>query len=376
MLEFLTLKLEAFGLDISDSSLKIAKLKKKDKFLSLASYGEIEIEPGIIKGGEIQDEDSLAKIIKEALVKVKGEKLNTNYVIASLPEEKAFLEVIQMPKLKPEELKDAVYFEAENYIPLSIEDVYLDFQIIQPLYDHLDHSDVLIAALPKKIIDPYVSCFKKAGLQPQALEVESIAIARSLIKNGISPYPVLLIDFGANRTGLMIFSGYSLRFTRAIPASSQEVTKVISQELNISFQEAEKLKMKFGLEKEYRLKIKNGIKTEVTPGKILKIVTPLLTNLVEEIKKSLDYYQTHIHHEHLPPDGKEIHKVLLCGGGANFKGLPEFLSLALKTPVELGNPWANILKTPLREIPELPYEKSLAFTTALGLALRGIKGGC
>src|SRR4030043_1236723 len=209
-------------------------------------------------------------------MKVRGEKLKTNYVIASLPEEKAFLEVIQMPKLKTEELRDAVYFEAENYIPLSIEDVYLDFQTIQPLRDHLDHSDILIAAFPKKIINPYVSCLKKAGLQPQTLEIESIAIVRSLIKNGVSSYPLLLIDFGANRTSLIIFSGYSLRFTRSLSLSSQEVAKTISQELNVSLQEAENLKVKCGLEKGYRLKIKNGIKTEVTPGKILKIITPLL----------------------------------------------------------------------------------------------------
>jgi len=275
--------------------------------------------------------------------------------------------------MKIEELKEAIYFEAENYIPLPIEDVYLDFQIVQPVYNHLDHSDVLIAALPKKTVASYVSCLKKSGLQPRALEIESLSIARALIKNELSPHPLLLIDFGANRTGLMIFSGYSLRFTRAIPVSSREFTKTISQELNIPFQEAETLKIKFGLEKEYRLKIKNGIKTEVTPGKILKIINPLLTNLVKEIKKCLDYYQTHIHHEHLSPDGKEINKVLLCGGGANFKGLPEFLSLALKIPVELGDPWVNILKTPLKEIPELSFEKSLTFTTALGLALRGIK---
>ncbi len=95
----------------------------------------------------------MVKIIKETLVKVRGEKLNTNYAIVSLPEERAFLEVIQMPKMKTKELKEAIYFEAENYIPLSIEDVYLDFQIIQPLYNHLDHSDVLITALHKKIID-------------------------------------------------------------------------------------------------------------------------------------------------------------------------------------------------------------------------------
>lgn len=373
MLEFLNLEPPSFGLDVSDSSLRIAKLKKKGESLSLVSFGEAKIDPGIITGGEIQKQEALIQIIKESLAKTKGQALNTGYIIASLPDEEAFLEIIQMPKMKSEELKEAIYFEAENHIPLSIEDVYLDFQIIQPFYDHLDHLDILIVALPKKVVDSYVSCFKRAGLQPQALEIESLSIARSLIQNEVSPHPLLLMDFGANKTSLIIFSGYSVRFTRSIPISSQEFTKIISKELAISFQEAEELKVKFGLKKEYRLKIGNGTKAEITPGKVLKIISPLLNDLANEIKKCLEYYQTHIHHEHLAPNGKEIEKVLLCGGGANFEGLPELLSLSLKIPVERGNPWVNILKTPLREVPGLSYEKSLAFTTALGLALRGIK---
>ncbi|HDZ54295.1 MAG TPA: type IV pilus assembly protein PilM [Candidatus Nealsonbacteria bacterium] len=372
MLEFLTLKPEAFGLDVSDSSLKIVKLKKKDKFLSLASFGETEITPGIIKKGEIQDEEALIEMIKKALIEVKGEKIKTNYVVASLPEEEAFLEVIQMPKMKAEELKKAIYFEAENYIPLSIEEVYLDFQVVRPVYNHLNHSDVLIAVLPKKTVASYVSCLQKAGLRPQALEIESLSIARALIKNEFSPRPLLLIDFGADKTSLMIFSGYSLRFTRAIPISSREFAKAISRGLDISFREAEMLKIKFGLEKEYQLKIKDGTERKIISGKVSNIIAPLLTNLVKEIKQCLDYYPTHIRHEHLAPDSGEINKILLCGGGANLKGLPEFLSLALKMPAELGNPWTNILKTPLKEIPELSYKKSLTFTTALGLALRGI----
>jgi type IV pilus assembly protein PilM len=371
-MNFLTLKPEAFGLDISDSSLKIAKLKERGGFLTLASFGEAEIAPGIVEKGKIQNEDSLVKIIKKALVKVRGEELKTNQVIASLPEEEAFLEVIQLPKMEEEELKEAVYLEAENYIPLSIEDVYLDFQVIPPVYNHLDHIDLLIAALPKKIIDSYVSCFKKAELQPQILEIESLAIARALIKNGVSPHPLLLIDLGANKTSFMIFSGYSLRFTRSVPLSAQDFTQTIAKELNISPQEAEELKVKFGLEKKYQVKIKNGAEKEVAAGRVFKLLSPLLNNLTEEIKKSLDYYQSHVFHEHLPPNNRGINKVLLCGGGANLKGLPEFLSLALKTPVELGNPWINILKTPPKEIPQLAFEKSLSFATALGLALRGI----
>ena len=371
MFGFLNLESEAFGLDISDSSLKVAKLKKKDKFLDLAAFGESDIPEGIIKEGEIQDEAALAKIIKDTLGKLSGEKLNTNNVVASLPEEKTFLEIIQMPKMTPEELKESIYLEAENHIPLSIEDVYFDFQTVPPLYNHLDHLDVLIVAVPKKTADPYVSCFKKASLQPKILDIESLSIARTLLKS-ISPHPVLLIDLGANKTSFTFFSGYSVKFTRSAPISAKSITDSISKKLGVSFQEAESIKMKFGLNKEYRLK--EG-KAGSTQNRLSKVINPLLDNLTGEIKKCIDYYQGHFSHEHLPPDSnnKGINKILLCGGGANLTGLPELLSLSLKIPVELGNPWVNILGSPLRKIPEISYEKSLTFTTVLGLALRGVR---
>jgi len=373
MLEFLTLKPEAFGLDITDTSLKIAKLKKKGKLFSLTSFLKEKIETGIIEEGEIKNEDDLAKIIKESLKKVRGEKLKTNYVVVSLPEEKAFLEVIQMPKMKEEELRQAVYFEAENYIPLPIDQVYLDFQIIQPIYDHLDHLDLLIAALPKKTVDPYVNVLKKANLQPQVLEIESLAICRALIRNGISPHPLLIIDLGENRVGFIVFSGYSLRFSSILPISGRQFSQAISQALKIDFEKSEEIKVKYGLAKQYHLKIKNGTELEIEPGKIFEILLPYLNDLVSQIKKYVDYYRTHITHEHLPPNGKSLEKILLCGGGANLKGITEFLASELKIPVELANPWTNILETPIKEIPQLTFEESLSFATALGLALRGVK---
>jgi len=372
-MNFLNLKSESFGLDISDLSLKLVKLKKKEKILSLASFNEAKINPGIIESGVVKDEESLSKIIKETVDKAKGEKIRTKYVVCSLPEEKAFLQVIQMPLMKKEELREAVYFEAENYIPLPLDQVYLDFQTIKPIVNHLDHFDVLIAALPKKIVDSYVSCLKKASLIPKALEIESQAITRALIKNGVVPYPLLLIDFGTTKTSFIIFSGYSLRFTSSIPISSQKITQTISKKLKIGLKEAEKLRAKHGLEGKNLLKIKDKTKKEKETVKIFEAVEPLFKDLIEQIKNYLTYYHTHIHHEHLPLNSKEVEKILLCGRGANLKGLVDFLANEFKIPVELGNPWINILPEPLIEVPELSYKESLSFTTVLGLALRDIK---
>ncbi len=119
-----------------------------------------------------------------------------------------------------------------------------------------------------------------------------------------------------------------------------------------------------------KLKLMHGLKKNNKEGELVfEALTPVLTDLIGQIKNHLSYYQSHAEHEHLPSNIKEVKEILLCGGGANLKGLVEFLLGELKIKTKLGDPWVNILKG----VPEMPFEKSLSFTTALGLALRGIK---
>jgi len=342
MLEFLKLKTESFGLDISDLSLKIARLKKKGKHFSLASWGEFSLKPGIVQEGEIKDQKALTEAIKKALNNIKGEKLKTRNVVVSLPEKKAFLQVIQMPKMKKEELEKAIPFEAENYIPLPIRDVYLDFQVIPSSSQKSKYLEVLIAALSKKTIDSFLFCIKKAGLRPQALEIESQSITRAIVEKQKTKFPLFIIDFGKSNTSFIIFAGSSIRFTSSAAISSKSLTEAIARNLKIK--------------------------------KIFKAIIPIITDLIEQIKRYKDYYKTHSTDGCVRSSDKEIKEILLCGRGINLKGLPEFISSEIRIPVRKANPWINILPQPLKEIPELSYEESLGYTTALGLALRGTKG--
>jgi type IV pilus assembly protein PilM len=353
-IDIFSTKPDAFGIDISDFSLKIAYLKKKKDDLKLISFGEQKIPSGIIQKGEVKNENRLAEVIKSALSRVKGKKIRTKYVISSLPEEKSFIDVIQIPLLEEEEIKNMISFEIENHIPFQLDEVYFDFEVVRPSSNKQKYREVLIAAIPKEIVDSYNNAFHKAKLQPLAFEIESFAIVRALIRRGEIKKPLLIIDFGRTRTTFMIYSGTSLRFTSTVPFSSQMLTEILAKQLKISSQEAERVKLKEGLE---------GDK------KVAKILTAHLKKLINEINSHLDYYKSHEVKEQILRNGKRAEKVLLCGGGANLKGLPEFISSFLKTDVELGNPWVNILKSPLKEVPGLPYRKSLSYTTALGLAL-------
>jgi len=359
MFRFLTLQDEAFGLDINDLSLKIAKLKKGSRGFVLTSFNEVKIPLGVMEDGAIKDEAALSKIIKSACDTVKGKKLKTKYVVASLPEGKSFLQVIQMPKMSEEELKLAVPLEAENYIPMPIDEVYLDFQVIPPIKDYFNHLEVLIVAMPKKVVDSYATCFKKAGLIPIVFEVESEAIARALVKKEIDSSLLILIDFGENHTNFIVFSGRSIRFTCSIPISSAFLTKAISESLKINFNEAEKMKIEYGL---------TGKKNSVEAERVCQIISRTLEDLIAQIKKYINFYREHSSYEYLLENGK-TEKILLCGGGSELKGLSDFMSKKLKTTVELGDPFINFLqKKPKNIIKKNP----IFFTTAIGLALRQI----
>lgn len=362
-MEFLSLKPNAFGLDISDLSIKIIHLQKKKAGFDLVSFGEHGLKKGIVSKGRIKNQELLTENIKKALEKIKGQKIKTKYIIASLPEEKAFLQVIQMPRLSEKDLKSAIIFEAENYIPLPLEKMYLDSETITPFYNHINKISVLIEAFPKETADQYISCFKKAGLFPIALESESQAIARALVKKQLSPTPLFLVDIGLTKTNFIVFSGRSIRFTIFLPVCSFTFTQAISKTLNIDIKKAEMLKVKYGIGE----RTKQG-------KKVFEALIPCLTDFTEQLKRQLSFYQTHVKGEHLPPNGKRIKKMLLTGGGANLKGLDRFLSAELKIPVALANPWVNILSDKPKKIPAISFKDSLKYTTALGLALRGVQG--
>jgi type IV pilus assembly protein PilM len=323
MLNFLNLKPEFFGLDISDKAVKIIKLAKKHGGFKLVSFNEEKIKPGILEKGIIKDEEALVKIIKKACETVKGEKLKTKYVAVSLPEEKSFVEVITMPSMKESELKLAVPFEAENYVPLPIDQVYLDFQPIVPIEKGSNRIEILIVAMPKATVDSYVSCVKKADLIPSVLQVESQAITNALTNNSMNDLHLVLIDVGESRTNLVVLCNRSIRFTCSFDVSFQKK--------NLKFSESE------------------------------------LSDLVGKIRKYLFFYQDHASCDHVKETQKA--KIILSGSMAGVKDFSQALSKELNLEVQLGNPWINVFSS-FPKGNKFNFNKdSLSFTTAIGLSL-------
>src|SRR3989344_4887165 len=335
------------GLDISDLTIKFAKISKDTAGINkkVDYFGEIKIEKGIISEGEIKKEEELIDILKNNLKDLRNKKISEKFVVASLPEEKSFVRIIQLPKLKPAEIHTAVRWELEANIPLPVDQVYFDYEVIDYPEIPQDHTDVLITAFPRLIVDSYISVIRKAGYYPLAIELESQAISRAIIASDLIKDAVIVVDLGMTRTSFIIYGGGSIVLTISITLGGQDFNRVVAERLGVPLEEGEKIKKEYGLDESYQ------------DGVMVEALIPLLTAMVEEVRKQIWFYRDHAEHRHGGP--KDISKIILVGGDANLIGLEKFLSISLKKPVFIADLFANIYGNSYKTVPPIPKNASL-----------------
>lgn len=312
-------------------------------------YNKIRLPKGLVIEGEIKKEEELAVLIRELLDSSKPHRVSIPYVICSLPENKIFTRVIKIPLMEKKDLEEAIKWEAENHVPVSIDRVFLDWQILSQKDKEME---ILLAAAPKDLVDGYVSTFKKAKLDLQALEPCAASKGRALFNEKEKDKVCLVIDIGATKTVFDLVSNNSIYFSSSIfKVSGNSFTKSIAQCLGIKEREAEKEKVACC-----------SPKISEKERKILESIHPVLDELAREIEKIENYFYSRTENSKLKLE------ILLCGGAAGFFGIAPYLSLKMKKKVKLGNPWVNV---PLiKEVP-LGHADSLSFTEVVGLSLRG-----
>jgi type IV pilus assembly protein PilM len=246
------------------------------------------------------------------------------------------------------EIETAVSVEAESFIPLPINQVYLDWQTLSTKEDKME---ILIVASPRNFIDGYLNIFDEAKLDVWAMEVESQSCHRALIPNK-SEQTSLIVDIDSFRTSLIMVENGNLQFTSSIPLAGNSFTDSIAKFLGVSGQKAELIKRTAGL-----------ANTSEYPNLRLS-VDSLVKSLSAEIKNIIKFHSEH--------SNRKVENLILAGGGAKAKNLPEILSnefVADQIRVELGDPFVNLAN--LNSPPVAKFE-ALNFTTAIGLALRNI----
>ncbi|KKW20808.1 MAG: Tfp pilus assembly protein, ATPase PilM [Candidatus Adlerbacteria bacterium GW2011_GWC1_50_9] len=303
------LRLPVVGLDISDRTFKYLKLAFDGK-IEVEAFGENDIPENIIEGGEIKDESKLTEIFKK-WKKNNAQILRSSVVVASLPEEKSFLRLIQLPKVKS-----------------------------------------------RSIVESYTNTIQAAGLTLAALELESQAIIRAVVQAGTPKSAKIIIDLGKTRTSFITFAGSAIIFTSTIKLGGNTFEENIMRALAVDREKAKEIKEKMGLNRS-------------TNKDVFTALTPALSVLVDELKRVIAYYQEHV--EHLHGVDQTIDEILLVGGDANLFGIDTFVASALKIPVRQADPFINIKKLFDASFPPIPKTELLAFATTIGLSLREIE---
>jgi type IV pilus assembly protein PilM len=289
----------------------------------------------------------LAALIEQSLLRPQFGRITTNRVVFSLPESKSFIRVIHIPEMTDAEAENAVLFEAEAYIPLPMDQVYFDWQILGRSGGRME---VLLIASPKDFVDKYISALEKAHLKIVAIEVESQSVVRALIPAG-SVDNLLIADLDAYKTALIMVIGGHLQFTSSIPIAGNAFTERIVQALSVDQIKAEAIKKDFGI-----------ANTDEYPS-LQSYLLPVVNDLSAEIKNILKF---HYEHSQAP-----VAKLVLSGGTAKLKHLDEFLAPTLANEQGLAVSIANpLLKLNLTNTPNLTSYEALSFTTAIGLAMR------
>ncbi len=335
----------SFGLDISDESIKYIELTNSRGGVKMGKYGERIIPPGIIESGKIKD----SKKMEEMLVSLQKE-VGIKSVRLSLPEEQIYLFKLKLEKANMKNIRESIELVLEEHVPMTAEDAIFDYEILSEDETHLELE---VATIPENVIENYLQIFKNSNIQIESCELEAQAIARAIIKKGdLGTY--MIVDFGKKRTGIFIVSKGVVMFTSTLELGGVLLDEAISRSYKISLEEAEKMKIEHGLER------------NTTDRELFSVLLNSVSVLRDEVVKHFIYW--HTHKDESGNNNPTITKILLSGGDANLAGLPDYLSVSMKTPVEMANVWTNIENNE-RYIPEIHMRQSLAYATALGLAL-------
>lgn len=337
------------GLDIGFSSIKVVALSKEGGQTKLISLGAISApQPGMISDADL-DLEATALAIKKLLVAAKIEQ---NEVIAALPESKVFTRVIDdLPYLSDQELSSAIRYAAEEFIPMPLADVNLNWQILLRSEEKTKKAKtvVLVIASPKNAILKYLKVLSMANLRPKVLETEIIAVTRSLVGNNPFSPSSLIIQLGATTTDFATVSKGLIWLTRSISTGGMALTRILAQQFNFEISQAEEYKKVYGMNQDQ------------LEGKVYDALKPMLDIITGEAKRVIQAFQTKY-------PSSPIKRVVLSGGGAKMPGLVVYLANTLSLEVQEADPWYLITKDKSL-VGKLAQEAPL-YSVAVGLALR------
>ena len=344
------------GIDIGTSALKIIELKKESGRFALKNYGLFEFKRAddMLQTTDKQVQNILKLPDKEIIwgIKevIKKARIKSTDAVASIPAFSTFATVIELPYISEQDLAKAIPFEARKYIPVPLNEVVLDWSIIDISKNLADATkpttiEVFLAAVPKDETMRYQRIMREAGLNLRALELENSALTRALLGNDLSP--TVIVNIGGRSTSIVIVDKGYEKLSHNYEVGGFEVTRSIARSLNVSLAKAEELKKKLGIKEVDENIINNAMKS-------------LVDMMIFETRKTITNYEE--------TKNKKISKVLLVGGVINMPNFANYFQQKLGREIHIGNALARIVYP--QTLSPVTQELSSTFAVAIGLAMR------
>lgn len=336
-----------FGLDIGSDSIKAIQLKShKNHTWTVECYGMYPNTKGTIKEGVIVDTKKVAVNIDKLLSSHIVGNLSAERASLSVPISRVYTRALNLPAMNHKDLDQVVQTEVEQSFPRSLDELYIDYEIVQ---EDNENIEIQLVAVPREIADSYLEVCRLLKLETVVIETNIQASARLVnkIENVNAEQPFFIVDVGGRSIDVGAFDR-SLRVTGTIDEGGETLTSAISKVLKIDENQAHLFKTIYGL----NLSSKQD--------KIGKAVAPILQKVVQEIRKMDRFYQERVSH-------KAIGQIILTGGGANMPGISDYLTNELRIPTRVCAPWSQNIK--FGKLPTPPQYELPRYLTVSGLAL-------
>ncbi len=344
---------ETVGIDIGTHSVKIVHLKKLHEGFKLLNY---EIRPTVPTGIEYIPSDlrpeRYAPVIIEMLKTLRINPKSIKHLVTSIGGDNTSIKQIKTIFLPEDELESALFFEAKKHIPISGTDMVLDYQVLS-VEEKTNNMNILLAATSKDVLNEHTNILVSAGLNPNLVDIDSLAIANSFALNAFAEEGVyVLLNLGAHRSNMVIWGPDAKLFARDIPYGGYNFTRDIMRKRQMEWEDAEKHKLEYGL-------LDNPDVANVQTITMLDISEKSTEDaIVDEVRRSLRFYVKEA-------GNSDFRKLYLMGGTAKLKGLQEYIQEKVAIPTETFMPFINV------EMPEkFQDKKDPQLALAIGLAMR------
>jgi type IV pilus assembly protein PilM len=307
------------GLDISQTGIKVMAVDPK-KWLVLG-YGSVDLDPAKVQKSLENTDSYLSDNITSLLTEKLVGQLPSEQVVLGVPTARSFSRTFTIPAKAEKTLADAVEIEVDQYIPIPIGSLYVDYQIIERTKEELT---VIMSAVPKILVDNCLAACDVAGLQPIMIEPGINAVARVLETTEEGHLPTLIVDIGPASTDIAVLDGGAIRVSGGLGIGGNTFTLDIAKKLNVA------------LENAHQLKVLSGLSAGPRQAKISAALQPSLQRIVTEIRKVIRYYNERLTGEH------KIEQVLVVGGGSNVPGIGDFFTNELVMPARVASPWQRL----------------------------------